>query len=165
MALTSKVWTILGLAATFYSTSSSALDCATADEVADHPNSVRRLLASDVLAHARVVEVRGDRIHLKIIERFRGPNDTVELQVEKSPLPLKEGRTLYEVGDIGVFSASDGRIYACNRLDATPKLMKALRSAAKMKMRSNNALERTVKDRGALCHCESASCPAAQLGR
>jgi hypothetical protein len=32
-------------------------------------------------------------------------------------------------------------------------------------VQSNNALERTVKERGALCHCESASCPAAQLGR
>jgi hypothetical protein len=32
-------------------------------------------------------------------------------------------------------------------------------------MRSNNALERTVNHPGALCHCESASCPAARLGR
>jgi hypothetical protein len=30
---------------------------------------------------------------------------------------------------------------------------------------SNNALERTVKNLGAPCHCESASWPAAQLGR
>jgi hypothetical protein len=34
-----------------------------------------------------------------------------------------------------------------------------------MKMPSNNTLERTVNHRGALCHCEWASCPAAQLGR
>jgi hypothetical protein len=30
---------------------------------------------------------------------------------------------------------------------------------------SNNALERTVKHRGALCMCEAAAWPAAQLGR
>jgi hypothetical protein len=30
---------------------------------------------------------------------------------------------------------------------------------------SNNALERIVNHRGALCLCESASWPAAQLGR
>jgi hypothetical protein len=32
-------------------------------------------------------------------------------------------------------------------------------------MRSNNALERTVNHRGALCLCESASWPAAQQDR
>lgn len=32
-------------------------------------------------------------------------------------------------------------------------------------MTSHNTLERTVNHPGALCHCESASCPAAQFGR
>jgi hypothetical protein len=32
-------------------------------------------------------------------------------------------------------------------------------------MKPDNALERTVNHRGALCLCESASWPAAQLGR
>jgi hypothetical protein len=32
-------------------------------------------------------------------------------------------------------------------------------------MTANNALERTVKDRGALCLCEAALWLAAQLGR
>jgi hypothetical protein len=32
-------------------------------------------------------------------------------------------------------------------------------------MTSNNAFERTVNHRGARCHCESASLPAAQLSR
>jgi len=32
-------------------------------------------------------------------------------------------------------------------------------------MPPNNALERTVNHRGALCLCERVSCPAAQLGR
>jgi hypothetical protein len=34
-----------------------------------------------------------------------------------------------------------------------------------MSLLPNNALERTVEDHGALCHCELASWPAAQLGR
>ena len=33
------------------------------------------------------------------------------------------------------------------------------------RVRPNKSLERTVNHRGALCHCESASWPAAQLGR
>lgn len=102
-------------------TQAIALQCTSPDVVAGSPELLRHVLSNDVVAHGRIVGIGEGRIRVEAVEAFRGAGGMVELATGRVTT------SSYAVGDVGVYVASAGRLHACSKLEASPKLLEELR--------------------------------------